>query len=45
MNFPCILFCIDAEAAQTSAVKVTLDLMRQKGIKGIYRGTGATFIR
>ena len=36
---------IDAEGAQTSAMKVALDLMRQKGIGGIYRGFGATFLR
>lgn len=35
----------NAEGAQTSAMKVALDLMRQKGIGGIYRGFGATFLR
>ncbi|XP_066935090.1 mitochondrial glutamate carrier 1-like isoform X1 [Clytia hemisphaerica] len=35
----------NAESAQTSAVKVAVNLMRQRGIAGIYKGTGATFIR
>ena len=40
-----MLYIIDAEAAQTSALKVAFNLMRQKGIAGIYRGFGATFLR
>jgi len=35
----------NAEAAQTSALKVAFSLMREKGIGGIYRGFGATFLR
>lgn len=35
----------NAEATQTSAVSVALKLMREKGIRGIYKGTGATFLR
>lgn len=40
-----MFYTIDAEAAQTSAMKVAFNLLRHKGIGGIYRGFGATFLR